>query len=1125
MCRKLFFYLLFFISFVTRTQNLNPDFKKKTFVIKKDTIQLDSVPLNSQEFKILDSISQIIPKQNYSVDFNKAQLFISAKKYSKITVSYFRLPEFITKTYSPFDEKLIQPNEINTGVLYSLTTNKKADDNKLFDGLETKGFILRGLTSGNNQNAVTNSQLDLQLSGNLSPEVGIRARIFDTNIPIQQGGYSQNLTDFNQIYVELFHKDWQLRAGDISIFNSNSYFMPLNKQISGLRVQANINKNLKIAAAGAVVRGKFNSFRVPITEGNQGPYKIFGINNEANILIIEGSEQVYVNGVQIERGENKDYTIDYNLAELRFNTTFPITNDIRIIIEFQYADRNYTRFLTYEELNYQNKKLNINAYFYSENDAKNQPIQQDLTDNQKTILSNAGDNQDLMIAETAFPTSFDPNKIQYKKTEENGILFFEFSTNANDELFNVTFTEVGVNNGDYSIQESNALGIIFVYVGENLGNYEPINQLVAPNRFQTFVVQSNYKPNEKTNLSTEIAVSNNDSNLFSSIDDEDNTAVASLLNWQQILIDKKWQLQSTINHEFVQKNFNTEVGWEPIEFNRDWNILTNFATKNLFSSELKLQNDEKGFAFYRYSNLNYPKVYNGNKHEFNSKLQINNTSFFAKTSFLDNISTLEDNTFLIAIAKAEHSFKKSWVGAFTNIENNSRKNKTTQEFVATSHRFKEFETYFGIGDSTKVFTKIGINYKSNDSIKQNKFQEINNRRTIYINSSLIKNETTNLNIYANYRDTRNNFIANEKSLNSKIIFNKKLFDNFVDFATSFESTSGNIAQQEFVYIKTEPGQGFYTWIDYNNDGIEDFDEFEIAEFQDQASYLRLPLPNLRFIATQRAKFTKNLTINFNQWKTKKGFKKLLSHFNNQSFLLVDNEQRRLGDSFNFNPFSFDEDKLLGLNFNFRNTLYFNRNLQQYSSSFTFGNSRNKQQFFIGSQENSIQLQQIDFAHKFADFWLAELLLKNSKNELKTENFNNRNFNIQNQEIQPKISFLYSNNNRFSAYYHYKLKENQLADFERLEQQKIGLEYYYDNQKKHQISANFTMFLNDFTGNTISPVAYQMLEGLQAGRNYTWNILFSRKINAYLNFNMSYLGRTSQNSRTIHTGNIQLKAFF
>ena len=307
----------------------------------------------------------------------------------------------------------------------------------------------------------------------------------------------------------------------------------------------------------------------------------------------------------------------------------------------------------------------------------------------------------------------------------------------------------------------------------------------------------------------------------------------------------------------------------------------------------------------------------------------------------------------------------------TNKDNNSNMPK---------FKFNSYWIYGAVFILILAFQFFNSGDLGSKSISKNKFEEINNRRTIYIKSKLVKNKTSNLSLYANYRDTRNNFKENEKSLNSKIIFQKKLFDNFINLAASFESMSGNIAQQEFVYIKTEQGQGFYTWIDYDNDGVEDFDEFEIAEFQDQASYLRLPLPNLRFIATQRAKFTKNLTINGNYWKIKKGFKRVLSHFINQSFLVVDNEQKRSGNSFNFNPFNINDDTLVGLNFNLRNTLYFNRNLQQYSTSLTLGNSRNKQQFFIGSQERSIHLQQIDFSHKFAHFWIAELLLKNSKNK-------------------------------------------------------------------------------------------------------------------------------------------------
>ena len=1126
MQNRLLFLLCFAIGWTAQSQTVSKDFRMKTLFIEKDSVQLDSVAINPDKFNVFNSLLKVIPSSEYRVDFSNAMLKIDSKKYPKITVEYFRIPDFITKVYTPFDEKFIITSSTNTDQLYSLTTNKKGTEVKLFEGLQTNGYITRGITSGNNQNAVTNATLDLKIKGKLSKEVSLRAAIFDTNIPIQENGYSQNITDFDRIFIEMFTDNWGVKAGDISLENKESYFMPLRKQITGLRVEAKISDQFKVAASGAITRGEFNRYRVTGKEGNQGPYKIYGKNNAPAILIIRGSEKVYINGIQIERGENKDYTIDYNIAEITFNTTYPITNDMRIAIEYQYANRNYTRFLTYEEAVYKSQKLNISGYFYSETDAKNQPLQQNLTDLQKNKLTAAGNNKDLMIAESAFLDTFDENKVLYRKVMNGITEVFEYSQNPNDELYFVTFTNVGTQKGDYSLERGTAIGNVYQYVGTNLGEYNPIIKLTPPSKQQTFVLKSEYAFSQKTQLNSEIAISNNDANLFSSIDDENNVAVAAKLKWEQILIDKKWQLKSAISHEFVQQNFNTEQNWESIEFNRDWNVLNNNATKNYFQSEILLHNKKNDVVSYRFNHLSYTDIFSGKKHELSSKISLKKTLFSLNSSFLNNTSTLEDNSFFRAKATVEHNFNKKWVGSFINYESNRRKNGSTQEFINTSHRFKEYEAYLGIGDSTNVFVKLGFNYRNNDSIKARTFTRINDRKTFYVQSKLVQKEQTNLSVFANYRHTNNRFTNNvEKSLNSKIIFNQQLLNRFINLGSVYETSSGNISRQEYMYVKTEPGFGYYTWIDYNGDGIKDFDEFEIAEFQDQATYLRLPKPNIRFVPTQRAKFTQSITLNPKIWSSQKGMKKIISKFYNQSFLSVENEQERIGNSFNFNPFDLNEDKLLGLSLNLRNSLFFNKNLQKYSVTYTFGKTRNKQQYFIGSQENNLKLHQVTVAHKFKHFWLFELLGKTSKNDLITENFSTRNYNIHSNEIEPKISFLYDENNRFTAFYHFKNKKNQLLNFENLAQQKFGLEYFYRSKKKNQISANINVFLNDFIGETNTPVAYQMLEGLQAGKNYTWNVVFNRKLNAFLNLNLNYVGRKSENSKTIHIGNIQLKAVF
>ncbi|MAD96431.1 MAG: hypothetical protein CMB99_03800 [Flavobacteriaceae bacterium] len=1118
--------LLFFLCmcFGIQAQTGNSNFRSKVLLVKKDSIQLDSVAINPNGFKVFDATKKLIPPTNYSIDFAAALLIIDSNKYSSILVEYFVYPEFLTKTYTPYSESLIIEQNTNDQV-YRFRKPNRQKNVKIFEGLETRGFISRGLTSGNNQNAVTNSALDLEISGKLSKNVSLRARIFDTNIPIQENGYSQNFTDFDRIYMEIFSDNWGVRAGDISIENRTSFFVPFTKQIAGLRVNAKLNDEFGFSASGAVVRGKFNNFRFVGVEGNQGPYKLFGQNNEAAILIIEGSDRVFVNGVPIERGENKDYVINYNLGEIVFNTTYPINNDMRITVEFQYSDRNFTRFISYNEAEYKGEKFEISAFFYSENDAKNQPLQQSLSDAQKQILANAGNNTAAMIAESAFRDPFDENKILYRRTNNGTTDFFEYSTNPNDVLFTVTFSNVGQNNGDYVLDRSTAIGNIFVFVGVNQGDFQPIVRLTAPNKSQFAVVQSSYAPTEKTKIETEIALSNNDPNLFSDIDNDLNDGLAAKVTLRQNIINKKWKLNALLSHEYAHKNFRTLQRWESIEFNRDWNLLTNNGTKNYFKSELELRKDQNNYLLYRFNHLNYIDLFNGNKHDFQSNFQLKNTRISLNSSFLTNTSTLENNSFFRTIGRVEHFFNKSWVGLLANVENNTRENITTQELINTSHKYKDYEAYVGIGDSTKVYAKIGFNYRDNDSIRSNRFEQINNRKTYYIQSRLIQNKDTKLSLFANFRETENQFSANEKSLNSRLIYQQKLFNDFVSLNTTYETSSGNVARQDFIYVRTEPGLGFYTWIDYNGDGIKDFNEFEIAQFQDQAEYLRLPKPNLRFVPTQKAKWQQNIFINFKKWADQKGLKKTISHFSNQTFLLASNEQERTGNSFQLNPFDFEENSLVSLQLNFRNTIHYNRGMQNYSTSYTYGNSKMKQQFLIGNQDNDVALHQLDFAHKFSTYWLVELMTSFSTNSLNTENFADRNYELCNYEIQPKLNFLYSKDYRFSGYYHFKKKENSILNQEELNQQKFGLEYFFLGKKNQQVSAMLNYYLNDFRGNPNSPVAYQMLEGLQAGKNLTWNLVFNKKLNSFLNLNLNYFGRKSENVRAIHSGSVQLRADF
>jgi len=345
----------------------------------------------------------------------------------------------------------------------------------------------------------------------------------------------------------------------------------------------------------------------------------------------------------------------------------------------------------------------------------------------------------------------------------------------------------------------------------------------------------------------------------------------------------------------------------------------------------------------------------------------------------------------------------------------------------------------------------------------------------------------------------------------------------VSLNTVYETVSGNLAQQEFTYIEVEPGQGFYTWIDYNNNGIQELNEFEVAQFPDEATFLRIALPTLNYLQTHQTKLSQSININLQQWSNKTGFKKVASHFQNQTFLLIDNKQERIGDSFNMNPF--ETENLLGLNSSFKNSLFFNRGKQRYSTTYSIINSRVKTSFTIDEIENKIKLHQLQFVHKMGDFWLLDLKGTGASNKNTSSNYSSRNYELNSYSFNPKISYLYNNYTSLDVYYEFKNKENQIGNLETLDAHKMGMSFKASNQKKTSVNADFNFYINNFEGNQNSPVAYQMLEGLQPGKNFTWSLLWQQRLTNFLDLNISYLGRKSETSKTIHTGTVQLRANF
>ena len=57
------------------------------------------------------------------------------------------------------------------------------------------------------------------------------------------------------------------------------------------------------------------------------------------------------------------------------------------------------------------------------------------------------------------------------------------------------------------------------------------------------------------------------------------------------------------------------------------------------------------------------------------------------------------------------------------------------------------------------------------------------------------------------------------------------------------------------------------------------------------------------------------------------------------------------------------------------------------------------------------------------------------------------------------------------------------------------------------------------------LGFEMLEALRPGINYTWTIGYQKTVSKNLQITFQYLGRKSEDSRIIHTGGMEIRAFF
>jgi len=1129
------------------TQNLS-NLRQKSFVLKSSyTFDTLSIVPGSEIFYNAQNL--IIPDSLYSINYSKSTISSKSKAIvnQKTTLIYRVFPMNFSDTY--FDKNL-RFDSVQQSIQqpYNPNPSKFKTKKKPESTLQVNGNISRGFIVGNSQNTTINSNLNLQLSGEISKDLYIDAMLSDKNIPIQPDGYTQQIQEFDQVYIRIYDSIRSLKMGDVEITGQNSHFLKFNRRILGgdfmhehIQISENVYASSQISTA--VSKGNFNRTEFTGIEGVQGPYLLTGANNETYIVILAATEKIYLDGILLERGENADYVVNYNTAELTFTPKHFITKDSRIITEFEYSDKNYNRFVLYtqNQINYKNGSLSVQ--YFNEGDAKNQPVNLLLTDKHKQILANAGDDPMQAIVSNIDSTSFDINLVQYKLVDTlvNGLNYdsiLVYSNHPDSAFYKASFALVGSQNGNYIQEITAANGKVFRWLapinGIPQGNYEPVQLLIAPKKKEMLVAKSIYKINNRTQALIELAFSNNDENTFSDKNSKDNKGWALKNRIDHSIAIKTKTLNLSLDYELKNKNFNPIESYRNAEFQRDWNIEQPYLyDEHFLQAQTSLLDKKKQLVTFNSEILNYGTNYQGFRNELKGNTQFHKLSITGKVSLLNTHTKLNQSQFYRHNIKVIRPVWKVKLGLLHDFENNILQLIKTDSLLSTSQKYSLAEAFLTNNDSSK--NSFTLRYKNRlDFLPlKNKLTQATESNDVIFSSNIGSGNSHNLKSSLIWRnlEIKNEEIStqtkNEQNLLGRIDHNLILKKRVLTFSTFYEIGTGVESRKEYSYIAVAAGQGIYVWVDYNSNDIPELNEFEISPFPEEANYIRIYTPTNDYIKVYSLKLNETIRLNPARiWRNEVGLKKFIARFENNFTFRTQRKHTQNDFISRINPLPeyINDSTQMNQNTSLRNTLSFNRSNPKFGIDYTYNYQNRKSLLTNGFDASDTKDHQIKMRWNISSEITVLNNLQQQQNHYNSEFFSAKNYTIESINNQASVQWQPALRLRFTAIYKIKDKKNILGG-ESVFLQEIGPEIKLNSPKKGSISLKVSAIINKYDGEQNSAVAYTLLEGYQPGENYRWTINMARNLNKFLRLNINYTGRKPADNSIIHTGQFSLSAFF
>lgn len=1127
---------------------------------RRDTIQLSHqfIQKGLRVF-VIDSMYTLRDSIDYTLNERFGKIILSSiaqtrldttKKTHKLHAIYYALPFQIPEKF--FHKELIIQRDTMRGdtIQVSASAAPLNIDNIFGTGLQKSGYIGRGITLGTNRDLAVTSGFRLQFSGKLSSDLDIVAALTDENTPIQPEGNTATLQEIDKTFIQVNSPHLGATFGDFNMKISGSEFGSLNRKLKGIR--GSFTSDIAQAEISyAKLKGTFHTNQFNGIDGVQGPYRLISKNGEQHILVIAGSERVYVDGILMTRGETNDYIIEYANGEITFKPRRLITSYSRITVDFEYADQKYERnfFSAQASTKLLSNDVMISSSFTQEGDDYDSPIDLELSEADKKLLASAGNDPTSAsksgIDYVGYDTTSHRGGGQYSfKIDTTGggqYNYFEFDPGADSATYSLYFSYVGSGKGDY-IKKS--IGN-FVYAGRNRGEYLPIRLLPLPQQKQIGNITLQTTPVKALFLNGEFAFSNFNQNRFSDFEKENDNGIAykialdfkppniTIGNIDAGSIDLKLKLRES------NRNFTPIDRINEIEFNRRWDLTQiTKSTEVIREASLAYQPIKEFNVSGAFGNISRGSFFS-NRIDASAQLHGEKTPrvnySFESIQSTENIS-LTKGTWFRQRGDAEYSF--TFITPRIRFEQENKRSTIGSHDSLTSNSFSFFDFQSGASLAEMYNMTISADYGLRNEDVYHQGSVARESHSILQTYSLRLREWKALSssVSLTIRDKKYSeefrLLGNKDFQNilTKAQLRYSPFNRGIDADLYYEVTTERTAKLEPVFLPRPFGYGDRKYVaDRNRNGILDDSDFDPALYGD-GDWVKIlapgdqlfPVLDLRTSSRVRISPARFLTSGLNWWE------EALTKISTETFYRIDeksSEERTSKIYFmHLSNFLNDSTTIRGLQ-TFTQDIFLFENEQNVSFRFRFDQRKGFGQYALQNERSYRREKSVRMRSRLIEEIGLQLDYARTSDAVSVSQVSTRARTITSDNFVLDLSYRPSREIEVGLVLNAKTAKDEFPKIPvdaQINAQTLRCNYSFTGQGR----ARFEIERNEvILSNVAESFPFELTDGKVQGKSWIVRINIDYRITNFLQATMSYLGRIENDRPAIHTARAEVRTFF